>query len=187
MEVPLLPVRSASQTDSSVRARSRYDLAASGGEAPHPNTQYASDDKRDHAHPHRHLVSSDRYLRLFDQAHQVAEGKKCENYTRDTQSRSLWTHSRILAADFRFVSKNVSSVLAAQNAFRLAPNEKKLSYRCRNRALQHSTIISQPSTFLVNAPASRSSPPKMSRLSRVLNCTKYRCAPFFPPTIPPQP
>jgi hypothetical protein len=64
-------------------------LAASGGKSPHPDTQQASDNKRDHAYPHRYLVSADRYLRLFDQAHHVAKGKKRENYTRDTQSRSL--------------------------------------------------------------------------------------------------
>ena len=73
------------------------------------------------------MGTSDRYLRLFDQAHDVAEGKNRENHTRDTQSRSLWTHGRILAARFRFVSKNRSSVLAAQNAFELAPNENRTS------------------------------------------------------------
>jgi hypothetical protein len=110
------------------RARTRYDLAASGGEAPHPNTQDASDDKRNNAYPHRYLVSSDRYLRLFDQAHQVAKGKKRENHTRDAQSRSLWTHRRILAAGFRFVSKNGCSVLVAANSVGSAPNENKISY-----------------------------------------------------------
>jgi hypothetical protein len=103
----------------------RYDLAASGGESPHPNTQYASDDKRDHAHPQRHLVSSNYYLRLFDQAHQVAEGKKREYHTRDAQSRSLWTHGRILAAGFRFVSKNGSSVLPTPNGFGLSLDSRR--------------------------------------------------------------
>jgi len=65
------------------------DLPAGGGESPHPNTQCASDDKRDHAYPHRYLVTSDHYLRLFDQAHHMAKGKKRENHTRDAQSRSL--------------------------------------------------------------------------------------------------
>ena len=65
------------------------DLAPSRGESPHPNAQYGGDNKRDHADPHRYLVSSDRYLRLFDQTHRVANGKKRENHTRDTQSRSL--------------------------------------------------------------------------------------------------
>lgn len=125
MEVPLLPVRSASRTDSYVANPTRYDLAASGGESPHPNTQYASDDKRDHAHPQRHLVSSNYYLRLFDQAHQVAEGKKREYHTRDAQSRSLWTHGRILAAGFRFVSKNGSSVLPAPNGFGLSLDSRR--------------------------------------------------------------
>src|SRR5207247_649662 len=72
-----------------MRCRSSTSLAPSGGESPHPNTQYSSDDKRDHAYPHRYLVSCDRYLRLFDQAHHVANGKKGEDDTRDTQSSSL--------------------------------------------------------------------------------------------------
>jgi len=66
-----------------------YKLAPSGGESPHPNAQYSSDDKRDHAYPHRYLVTCDRYLRLFDQTYHVANGKKRENHARDTQSRSL--------------------------------------------------------------------------------------------------
>jgi hypothetical protein len=72
-----------------VVAPRRNDLAPNGGESPHPSTQYGSDDKRDHAYPHRYLVSCDRYLRLFDQTHHVANGKKRENHARDTQSRSL--------------------------------------------------------------------------------------------------
>ena len=115
------------------RARTLYDLAASGGESPHPNTQDASDDKRDHAYPHRYLVSSDHYLCLFDQAHHVAKGEKGENHACDAQSRSLWTHGRILAAGFRFVSKNQASVLAAANAFGPAPNENKISYSSQKR------------------------------------------------------
>jgi len=65
------------------------NLAPSGGESPHPSTQYGSDNKRDHADPHWYLVRCDRYLRLFDQTHHVANGKKRENHTRDTQSGSL--------------------------------------------------------------------------------------------------
>jgi hypothetical protein len=62
---------------------------------------------------------------LFDQAHQVAEGKKREYHTRDAQSRSLWTHGRILAAGFRFVSKNGSSVLPAPNGFGLSLDSRR--------------------------------------------------------------
>src|SRR5437762_11867522 len=91
-----------------------YDLAPSGGESPHPNAQYGSDNKRDHAYPHRYLVSCDRYLCLFDQTNHVADGKKRENYTRDTQSRSLCTHRCILTSGYPFVSKNEASVLAAR-------------------------------------------------------------------------
>jgi len=67
----------------------RNDLPPSGGESPHPNTQYGRDDKRDHADPHRYLVSCDCYLRLFNQTHHVTNGKKRENHARDTQSSSL--------------------------------------------------------------------------------------------------
>jgi len=89
MEVPLLPVRSASRTDSYVANLTPDDLAASGGESPHPSTQDGSDDKRDHARPHRYLVNSDRYLRLCDQTHHMANGKKRENHARDPQSGNL--------------------------------------------------------------------------------------------------
>jgi len=34
-------------------------------------------------------ISSDHYLRLFDQTHHMANGKQRENHTRDTQSGSL--------------------------------------------------------------------------------------------------
>jgi hypothetical protein len=64
-------------------------LAPSGGKSPHPSTQDGSDDKRDHAYPHRYLVSSDRYLRLSDQTHHMGNGKKRKNHTSDTQSGSL--------------------------------------------------------------------------------------------------
>src|SRR5438093_10013739 len=93
-----------------MRCPSSTSLAPSGGESPHPNAQYGSDDKRDHAYPHRYLVSCDRYLRLFDQTHHVPDGKKRENHTRDTQSRSLCTHRSILTASFGLVSKNEASI-----------------------------------------------------------------------------
>src|SRR5205823_10875144 len=110
------------------------DLAPGGGESPHPNTQCGSDDKRDHAWPHRYLVSCDRYLRLLEQPHHVANGKKRENNTRNTQSSSLRTHRCILTAGFRLVSKNEPSIWATHNAIRLTPNENKISSGWRHRA-----------------------------------------------------
>src|SRR4029077_11733649 len=83
------PIGAAGNAGTSSLVNGHYNLAPSGGKSPHPSTQYGSDDKRGHAYPHRYLVSSDRYLHLFDQTHHMANGKKYENYTRDAQSGSL--------------------------------------------------------------------------------------------------
>jgi hypothetical protein len=59
------------------------DLAASGRESPHPNTQYRSDDQGDHADPHWYLMRADHHLRVFHQAHDVSQGEKGKKRTRN--------------------------------------------------------------------------------------------------------